>query len=133
MKKYQAARHFMLSMLPALLGMALLISTASAVSKPGVAGDWEGAVSTGSGSLRVVIHVLEDEDGKLTATMDSPDQGASGITVSTVRFQQPDLHFEIARFGCSYDGKMSESGSIIDGIWKQGGASLPLSLKRRQP
>jgi uncharacterized protein len=129
MKKYQVVRFAKWSILPALLSMTLLITSAFAASTSNVAGDWEGAVNTGSTSLRIVIHVAQDKDGKLTATMDSPDQGATGIAISTISFKQPDLHFEIERFNCSYDGKISDTGSAIEGTWKQGSASLPLTFK----
>src|SRR5262249_37258094 len=85
MKKRQAAKTNVWLGALALTGV-LLIGTASAASTPvptsAVVGDWKGAVSTGSASLRVLIHVAQDTDGKLTATMDSPDQGATGIAIS---------------------------------------------------
>ena len=38
---------------------------------------WEGKLSIGAGlSLRIVVHVGKTAEGKLTAKMDSPDQGA---------------------------------------------------------
>jgi hypothetical protein len=40
------------------------------------------------------------------------------------------VHFEITRFSRSYDGKIGKDNSEIAGQWKQGGASLQLSLKR---
>ena len=43
---------------------------------------WEGKLSVGAGlSLRIVVHVGKTADGKLTAKMDSPDQGARGLKV----------------------------------------------------
>ena len=52
----------------------LLIGIALAVPAPvrtsAVVGDWNGALSTAIASLRVVIHVAQDEDGRFTATMD---------------------------------------------------------------
>lgn len=118
----------------ALIVGALVIGTAFAAPAPNptptVVGDWNGVLSTGGGSLRVVIHVVQDKDGTLTATMDSPDQGATGIAISTISFNQPNLHFEIQRFASSYDGKINKDNSEIAGEWRQGGASLPLTFKR---
>jgi hypothetical protein len=34
--------------------------------------------------MRVVLHVSEGNEGKLTATLDSPDQGAPGIPITTI-------------------------------------------------
>ena len=50
--------------------------------------------------------------------------------MNAITFQQPDLHFEITRMGCSFEGKIGKDNSEIAGQWKQGGASLPLNLKR---
>jgi hypothetical protein len=130
MKKQQAVRMEMWVGVLALIVGALVMGTAVASPVPAVVGDWSGSLNTGGGSLRLVIHIASDKDGKLTATMDSPDQGATGIEVTSVSFKNPDLHFEVARIGGSYDGKANENNSEITGNWKQGSASLPLVLKR---
>jgi hypothetical protein len=109
---------------------ALGLSSALAAPAPGVAGDWQGTLDTGGGTLHVVVHITQDKDGKLAGAIDSPDQGASGIAITAITYKQPDLHFEIESIGGSYDGKMDKDNSKIVGDWKQGGASLPLTLKR---
>jgi hypothetical protein len=108
-------------------GVAL---AAPALPAPEVIGDWQGAISTGSGSLHVVVHVSQDKDGKLTGTMDSPDQGATGIVISSVTFAQPEFDFAIEKLGAGYAGKLDSGKSLIAGVWKQGSASLPLTLSR---
>ncbi|MGA3201931.1 MAG: hypothetical protein ABSF12_05500 [Bryobacteraceae bacterium] len=112
----------------AVLGLGL--SAALAAPAAGVVGDWQGTLDTGSGSLRVVLHFSQLKDETFAGTLDSPDQGATGIAIDKVTFRQPDLHFEIARMGCSYDGKISKDNLEIAGQWKQGGGALQLSLKR---
>jgi hypothetical protein len=130
MKKQLAVRREVWVGMLALIVGALVIGTTLAAPVPAVVGDWQGSLNTGGGSLRIVIHIASDKDGKLTATMDSPDQGATGIEVTSVSFKEPDLHFEVARIGGSYDGKSNKDISEITGDWKQGSASLPLALKR---
>lgn len=129
MKKHQTLR---LGWFVALSAFVALVCTlgALAASAPKVVGDWQGALDTGSGSLRVVIHVAQDNDGKLTATMDSPDQGATGIPISSITYTEPALHFEIPKMGAGYDGTMNKDNSGIAGNWKQGGGSLSLNFKR---
>jgi hypothetical protein len=92
-------------------------------------GDWEGTLDTGNGTLRLVVHISHDKDGKLTGTLDSPDQGASGLRLSSITYNAPDFHFELTEVGGSYDGKFNKEKSAIEGQWKQGGQSLPLTLK----
>ena len=128
MKKQSAVRLKSWMWTPALMLSALVLGTA--VAAPAVVGDWSGAISTGGGSLRAVIHVAQDKDGKLTATMDSPDQGVTGIAISSITYKEPALHFEIEKLGASYDGTMNKDNSEITGNWKQGPATFTLNLKR---
>ncbi len=128
-KQFEVASNSWTWML-ALILSGLLLGSAVAAPNPAVVGDWNGAMNTGNGSLTVVIHIAQDKDAKLTATMDSPDQKALGIVIDSITYNEPALHFEIKNFGASYDGTMNKNNSEISGNWKQGGASLPLDLKR---
>lgn len=129
MKLQQTPRLIPWAALPLFLTLALVMAAALPATAP-VVGDWQGALDTGNGSLRVVIHVTQDSSGKLAGTMDSPDQGATGIAIPTLTFQAPDFHFEIPRLSASYDGQLSKDGSQIAGQWKQGSVTLPLTFKR---
>ena len=130
-KQQQAIRWFCLIALALILAFgAASVPTAEAADTRSIVGDWNGAIATGGGSLRVVVHIARDKNGELSATMDSPDQGATGIPISTITFNQPTLHFEIQKFGAGYDGTLSKDSSEIAGNWKQGGAYLPLTLQR---
>ena len=130
MRKDQAFRSGMWTTLAGIAVLGLGLSAALAAPAAGVVGDWQGTLDTGSGSLRVVLHFSQLKDETFAGTLDSPDQGASGIAIDKVTFRQPDLHFEIARMGSSYDGKLSKDNLEIAGQWKQGGGALQLSLKR---
>lgn len=94
----------------------------------GVEGDWQGTLKTGAAELRLVLHVAEGEKGALKATLDSPDQGAAGIAVSSISLQDSALKFNIKTIGGSYEGKVN--GERIAGTWTQGGGSLPLEFTR---
>jgi hypothetical protein len=130
MKKHQMLRLGMGAVMPALLGFVFVAASALAAPSPTVIGDWQGSLTTGGGTLRIIVHVSSDKDGKLTATMDSPDQGVNGIEVTSITFKDPDLHFEIQNIGGSFDGKINKDNSAITGTWMQGPASLPLILTR---
>ena len=62
MKKQSAVRLKLWMWTPALMLSALVLGTA--VAAPAVVGDWSGAISTGGGSLRAVIHVAQDKDAE---------------------------------------------------------------------
>jgi uncharacterized protein len=92
-------------------------------------GTWMGTLDTGAGRLRVVFHIVNPEDG-LIATLDSPDQGAKGLPTTSVTRDGPTLKIEARAIGGSFQGKIAADLSSIDGDWTQGGATLPLVLKR---
>jgi pimeloyl-ACP methyl ester carboxylesterase len=94
---------------------------------------WEGILDIGNGTkLRVIIHILKGENGKLSALLDSPDQGAKGIKAENVSFENGKINFQIPSIGGTYDGIVDENFSRIDGEWKQAGTSFPLILKKAE-
>ncbi len=111
-----------------LLSFLLLFSTANGFAQSSPAGDWEAKLDLGSMSLQVIFHIQEGADGTLKATMDSPDQGARGIPVTSASMKGDSLLLAIPQAGIQYAGKVE--GDVIAGTFKQGGAALPLNLKR---
>jgi len=103
--------------------------TPKAAKASDIDGDWLGTLDTGMGTLRIVLHVANTEDG-LTATMDSPDQNAKGIPVTNIKRNASSLKFEVKTIGGSYDGTISSDLATFSGTWTQMGKSWPLALKR---
>src|SRR5262245_6451263 len=66
----------------------------------------------------------------MTAKHDSPDQDAFGIPVTTITRDGAELKFEIRSIAGRYEGKINPELTTISGNWYQGGASMPLVLKR---
>ncbi len=91
-------------------------------------GDWLGKLNTGAISLRIVFHIKADPAGKLTATMDSPDQSAYGLPVGDVTITDKAVKFDLPAVNGSLTGTLDDSGKVITGRWEQGGASLPITL-----
>jgi uncharacterized protein len=92
-------------------------------------GAWAGVIDTGTAKLRLVFHITNTEDG-LAATMDSPDQGVTGLPVTGVTRNASALKLELKQAGAVFEGKIDENLTTIDGTWSQGGGSAPLLLKR---
>jgi len=92
-------------------------------------GDWMGSLDTGAVKLRIVFHIVNTEDG-LTATMDSPDQGAKGIPATSVTRDGASLKIEAKSIGGMFEGKFAADLSSVDGKWSQGGGTMPLVLKK---
>lgn len=103
-----------------------------AVSKCAIAqeitGQWNGILKVQGTQLRIVFNISKTENG-YTATMDSPDQNAKGIPVSSVSFDNPKLKIAAANLGLEYEGLLKPE-MIIEGTFKQGGMSIPLNLTR---
>ena len=121
-------------MLHRILPFVIAISCISVVQQTSaqdtevIQGDWVGTLNLGGTSLRIVFHINTDEEGLLSATLDSPDQGATGIPTSMVQFTEGALTIEVASIGGAYSGELNKES--ITGTWKQGGGSLPLELER---
>jgi RNA polymerase sigma factor (sigma-70 family) len=93
-----------------------------------VEGHWKGALNVKQVVLHIVFHIASMPDGSYSATMDSPDQGASGIPATTVQFTYPNIRMEWNGFGGVFTGKL-ENGKL-SGTWHRGNVALPLQLER---
>ena len=92
-------------------------------------GDWEGTLDAGAVKLRLVVHVIRAGEG-LSATLDSPDQGATGIAIGAISVKENSIQFEIKSLGAAYQGKFNTDGSQIEGEFSQLGQVFPLNLTR---
>ena len=112
-----------------LLAVALLAPGVLAQDRPGVAGTWQDTLQVQGMQLRLVFHIEQNGDS-LTATMDSPDQGATGIPANRVRATRDSLTIAVASIGGRFDGAIRANGTQIEGAWSQGGRSFPLTLEQ---
>lgn len=93
-----------------------------------VTGQWNGILKVQGTQLRLVFNVLKTENG-YTATMDSPDQGATGIPVTSTSFENAVLKFSIANAGIDCEGILGND-QIVVGTFKQSGFSFPMNLSK---
>jgi RNA polymerase sigma factor (sigma-70 family) len=93
-----------------------------------VQGHWKGALNVKNATLHIVFHIALMPDGSYSATMDSPDQGATGIPASAAEFTFPNVRLEWAAMGGVFTGKL-ENGKL-SGSWGQGKTTFPLKLER---
>jgi pimeloyl-ACP methyl ester carboxylesterase len=100
------------------------------IAGEGLAGIWQGSLRAGPVELRLVLHVDEQEDGSFKASLDSLDQGAMGIPVSSISGADGAVLFEVAAVGGKFEGRFNQDGSEMEGTWTQGGNGLPLVFKR---
>ena len=102
--------------------------------KSPIVGSWSGNLPETVGKLKVVLHVASSESG-LSAKMDSPDQNAFGIPVSSISHDtnvtdKDNVAFKVDFLNASFSGRFLEKENEIQGVFTQNGASFPLNLKK---
>lgn len=92
-----------------------------------VTGSWKGVLDLGQAKLNLVFNIAKDDAGKLTCTMDSPDQGAKGIPAEIAMVDETKLKITVGAIGMTYDGELKDGE--IKGTFSQNGFSAQLDLK----
>jgi len=100
------------------------------ISEISIEGIWEGKLKVPGTEIRIVFKISENPDGVLTATLDSPDQGATDIPIEEVIFKDNTLRLEVKSVGAVFEGKISEDFLVIEGELKQSGQAFPLIVNR---
>ncbi|MHB1001022.1 MAG: alpha/beta hydrolase family protein [Armatimonadota bacterium] len=114
-------------------GILLALTVAASAQEPArsIEGVWKGTLKTPGGDLRVVVHLNKGADGAISGTMDSLDQGATGIPINSGASLDGDkVFFEIKVVQGFFKGTLSDDGDEMKGEWTQGGIPIPLTLKR---
>lgn len=95
-----------------------------------ISGVLGGVLNVQGVQLRLVFKVSKNAGG-YSSTLDSPDQGAKGIPVTSTTFDNSTLRISIASAGIQYEGTLG-ADSIITGTFKQAGQSFPLTLSKQK-
>ena len=109
--------------------IVFLMAGRMAWAQQDIAGDWKGVLNAGVADLHLVLHITKGAGGGLSATLDSVDQNANGIPVSSVKLNGSKLNLEVEAVHGTYVGTVSSDGKTISGTWSQG-QDLPLEFKR---
>jgi hypothetical protein len=113
-----------IALLFALVMLALAPLYASAQQSPTIAGDYAGTM----GPLHIILHLRVGDRGKVTATLDNPDQGAIGIHCSNFQIDGQSVAFSVPAVHGTWKGTVDLSGAL-NGTWDQG-SSVPLNFAR---
>jgi len=95
-----------------------------------ITGAWNGILKVQGIQLRIVFNISKTAAG-YSSTMDSPDQGAKGIPVSTTNFDGSNLKLELPNLGITFEGTL-KNDTLFAGTFKQSGLALPLVLTRSE-
>jgi serine-type D-Ala-D-Ala carboxypeptidase/endopeptidase len=110
-----------------LLATVLVAAPLFAQTPSPLDGIWLGTLHTGGPNLRVQFHLHQDAPGKWTCTLDSLDQGATGIPCTITSAVNP-IAIDVTAVNGKFTGNLTADS--IDGTWNQG-ANLPLTLTRQ--
>ncbi len=106
--------------------LAALISGLMSMAQS-LSGSWSGSIDVGAAKLPLVFHISDVPTG-LTATMDSPAQGAKGIPVDSVSCEGMTVRMAIVKLGVTIEGMWR--GDTMTTVFRQSGLELPLVLTR---
>ena len=90
-------------------------------------GSWSGKLDLGVASLTLVFH-LEQADGYVKVTMDSPDQSVKGIPVFKDYLSDDSLAVKVEQLNLTYRARLKDDKLV--GTFTQNGMSLPLVLTK---
>lgn len=110
-----------------LIAFACLTGQAQVQPTSALVGSWNGKLNFGSMSLTLVLH-LEQADGYVVATLDSPDQGAKGIPAKKEFLSDDSVAVNVEAIGMTYRAGLKD-GKLV-GKFTQNGMTLPLVLTR---
>lgn len=105
--------------------IVFLLSGLNSTIAQDITGQWNGILK--ELNLRLIVHITKTDDG-YRSTLDSPDQGAEGIPVTSTTFANDTLKLEATNLGITYSGQFSKNK--FNGIFKQGPFKIPLTLGR---
>ncbi len=106
----------------------IAILTSLSINAQNISGKWNGILKVQGVQLRLVFNITQTEKS-LSSTMDSPDQGAEGIPVTSTNYENSILKLEISNAGIQYEGTLNNENAFV-GTFKQGGQSFPLILTK---
>jgi hypothetical protein len=117
------------SKLALLILVGLVLQSPAQTARGGIEGTWKGALDAGGQTLRLVLTVSKSSDGGYTGAIDSVDQGST-IPVEVIVVNGDSVRLELKTVGAVFEAKFNADRSELNGQFSQGGAQLPLVLKR---
>lgn len=109
--------------------ITLTVAISVLVNAQNITGKWNGVLKVQGVQLRLVFNITKTTNG-YSATMDSPDQGAKDIPVTTTEFKDAKLKIAIPNLALQYNATLKNN--MLDGTFTQGMLSVPLKMSRKK-
>ena len=113
-----------------LLALALPALTQALPTAP-LGGRWEGSLQLPTGKLEMIVDLWIKGDA-WNGVITIPAQGAKNLALARISAVNGRLRFTLAGIPGepSFDGALSPDGASATGMFTQGGAQLPLTIRR---
>jgi hypothetical protein len=95
-----------------------------------VDGIWLGTLPAGNAPVRIQLIVKSDPTGRISCTMDSPDQRVMGMPCAHVLLSGDSFSFDIPVLSAQWSGKLAENGKTLTGTLTKD-AAMPLIFQRQ--
>jgi uncharacterized protein len=104
-------------------------SASSRTAREALTGRWEGVAQISDKKTKAIVDFTPDANGSLNATISVPDERLLGKSLINIRYEPPQVHFELqaSERKIIFDG--SRNGKVISGTIRGGEISSPLSLR----
>ena len=113
-----------------LLALVVLTGSAQVNTTTALLGSWSGKLKVGAVSLTIVLH-LEQADGYVKASFDSPDQGGKDISAFKEYLSDDSLALKVESLDFTYRARLKDGK--LDGKFTQRGFTLPLMMEKGVP
>lgn len=91
-------------------------------------GSWSGKLKLPNGIQLTIVFNLQQSEGKYSATLDSPDQGAKGIPCGEVKVKDDSITIDVPVIMGDFKGEINFESKKIKGMWFQAGSAFELEL-----
>src|SRR5262249_15293245 len=127
------SRRLIISLLFILICSSLALASTRQKPLATLVGHWEGAIKLPTGAINISVDFTVAADGKLTATITIPQEGAKDLPLANVDFADGEASFGIPGVpgDPKFRGKLSADGRKIEGTYSQGPANFPFDLERK--
>ena len=117
------------NLLIALLAAVAMTSWAQVNPTSALVGSWSGKLDVGSMTLTIVLK-LEQADGYVKVTMDSPDQAIQGLSAKKECLTDDSLAVKVESLAITYCARLKDGK--LDGTFTQMGFTAPLVLAKEE-
>ena len=93
-------------------------------------GTWNATMAAGGTSMRIVLTMTNEPDGRAMGRLVNLDEGGLQIPIATITQKDSSLTLDVKAVGGSYSGALNEAATELVGKWTQGASVVPLNFRR---